>query len=106
MISIEAIVGLITVALMIAGTVYKFGQQNQKISDLEADLADVKLQHKEDLEKLSAKNDKQHEELFNSRNDTGKVLERLTALFESMEKKQESMDNKLDILIERRNVQR
>lgn len=47
-------------------------------------------------------NTKQHEELYASRNDMREVLTRLTALFESMDKKQDAMDAKLDTLLERR----
>lgn len=48
----------------------------------------------------------QHEELFISRNGMEKVLERLTTLFEGMDKKQDAMDRKLDTLIERRGTAR
>lgn len=78
-------------AITIAGGVFKFGQQSQKIKDIE-----------EDLSKLEANNKEQHRELYESRNNTAEILARLTTLFESMKEKQESMDTKLDILIGRR----
>lgn len=48
----------------------------------------------------------QHAELYQSRNNMSDVLSRLTALFESMDKKQDSMDRKLDTLLERRSTER
>ena len=88
---IGSIVALAGLLLTVAGGVFKFGQQAQEIKDI-----------KEDLCKLENHNAKQHEELYNSRNNTAEILAKLTALFESMKEKQESMDSKLDILIGRR----
>jgi uncharacterized membrane-anchored protein YhcB (DUF1043 family) len=49
---------------------------------------------KKDIQRLEdeyteqkAWNQKQHEELYESRNETGKILERMTANFENMDKK-------------------
>jgi uncharacterized protein HemX len=77
------------------GGVYKFGQQRQEMISVKAE-----------LDELKTHNTEQHRELFESRNNMSDVLARLTALFEAMEKKQDSMDKKLDILIERRSSER
>lgn len=83
------------VGITVTGGVYKFGQVRQEIIGLQ-----------EDLKETKDHNDKQHTELYESRNETGKALERLAALFEAMDKRQESMDKKLDMLLERRSVPR
>lgn len=92
---IGSIVALAGLVITIAGVVFKFGQQSQELRDV-----------RDDLSKLEAHNAKQHEELYNSRNNTAEILAKLTALFESMKEKQESMDSKLDILIGRRTTDR
>ena len=79
------------IAITVLGGVYKFGQVRQEMISVKEDLAETK-----------AHNTEQHRELFDSRNNMSDVLARLTALFEAMEKRQESMDKKLDILLERR----
>ena len=79
------------IAITVLGGVYKFGQVRQEMISVKEDLAEAK-----------AHNTEQHRELFDSRNNMSDVLARLTALFEAMEKRQESMDKKLDILLERR----
>ena len=79
------------IAITILGGVYKFGQVRQEMISVKEDLAETK-----------SRNTEQHRELFDSRNNMSDVLARLTALFEAMEKRQESMDKKLDILLERR----
>ena len=79
------------IAITVLGGVYKFGQVRQEMISV-----------KEDLSETKAHNTEQHRELFDSRNNMSDVLARLTALFEAMEKRQESMDKKLDILLERR----
>ena len=83
------------IGITILGGVYKFGQVRQEMVGLKEDLAESK-----------ANNSEQHRELFDSRNNMSDVLTRLTALFESMDKRQDAMDKKLDILIERRSVER
>ena len=79
------------IGITILGGVYKFGQVRQEMVGMKEDLAEEK-----------AYNTEQHRELFDSRNNMSDVLSRLTALFESMDKRQDQMDKKLDILIERR----
>ena len=79
------------IAITVLGCVYKFGQVRQEMISVKEDLAETK-----------SHNTEQHRELFDSRNNMSDVLARLTALFEAMEKRQESMDKKLDILLERR----
>ena len=83
------------IGITILGGVYKFGQVRQEMVGMKEDLAEEK-----------AYNTEQHRELFDSRNNMSDVLSRLTALFESMDKRQDQMDKKLDILIERRSVER
>ena len=83
------------IGITILGGVYKFGQVRQETVGMKEDLAEAK-----------ANNTEQHRELFDSRNNMSDVLSRLTALFESMDKRQDQMDKKLDILIERRSVER
>jgi predicted nuclease with TOPRIM domain len=83
------------IGITILGGVYKFGQVRQEMISVKEDLAEEK-----------AYNTEQHRELFDSRNNMSDVLSRLTALFESMDKRQDQMDKKLDILIERRSVER
>jgi len=83
------------IGITILGGVYKFGQVRQEMVGMKEDLAEEK-----------ACNTEQHRELFDSRNNMSDVLSRLTALFESMDKRQDQMDKKLDILIERRSVER
>lgn len=83
------------IGITILGGVYKFGQVRQEMVGMKEDLAEAK-----------AYNTEQHRELFDSRNNMSDVLSRLTALFESMDKRQDQMDKKLDILIERRSVER
>jgi len=83
------------IGITILGGVYKFGQVRQEMVGMKEDLAEAK-----------ANNTEQHRELFDSRNNMSDVLSRLTALFESMDKRQDQMDKKLDILIERRSVER
>jgi len=94
------------IAITILGGVYKFGQQRQEMVGLKDDLDECKARSKADLDELRAHNSEQHRELYESRNDMSAILTRLTALFEAMEKKQDSMDKKLDILIERRSSER
>lgn len=83
------------IGITILGSVYKFGQVRQEMVGVKEDLAETK-----------ANNTEQHRELFDSRNNMSDVLARLTALFESMDKRQDQMDKKLDILIERRSSDR
>ena len=83
------------IGITILGGVYKFGQVRQEMVSLKEDLCETK-----------AHNTEQHRELFDSRNNMSDVLSRLTALFESMDKRQDAMDKKLDILIERRSADR
>ena len=89
-----------------AGGVYKFGQLRQEIVNFKEEMKEAKDYNEKQLAEMKAHNDRQHAELYESRNETGKALERLAALFEAMDKRQESMDKKLDMLLERRAVPR
>lgn len=86
-----SIVEWVVLGLTLAGGIFKFGALGEKIANLERDHC-----------ALEAHNTKQHEELYNSRNNTNEILAKLTALFESMKEKQESMDSKLDLLLKRK----
>jgi hypothetical protein len=101
-----SIISLAGLVLTVLAGVYRFGQLSQRLSGLEKCHDDDVKSIRESNEKHEAHNVKQIEELYNSRNNTAETLAKLTALFESMEKKQESMDSKLDILIERRGTMR
>ena len=54
-----------------------------------------------ELDELKTHNAKQHEELYTSRNNMSDALTRLSTIMENMAKQQESMDSKLDRLLDR-----
>ena len=92
------LIGIIIAALGIIGTIIGTSIRTaSKFAVMAKDLEDME----DELEKLAAHNAKQHEELYNSRNGMNEAITRLSTLIEVMANKQESMDAKIDLLLQR-----
>jgi len=71
--------------------------QDQKLGTLTNDQENMKL----DIASHQAHNLKQHEELYNSRNNMGESITKLSTILELMMHKQDQMDAKIDRLLSR-----
>jgi len=101
-VSVQLVIQILLFALTIAGVVYKFGRTGQKIEDTVQKLDKVEADMSNRIKELSEKNSEQHQELYTSRNDMSNLLTRLATVTENMERRQESMESKIDILLSMR----
>jgi uncharacterized protein HemX len=87
---IGSLIALIGLILTILGGVYTFGKMSNRLETVE-----------KDLDELQNHNETQHRELYDSRNNMRDILTKLTTLQEGMDKKQDSMEKKIDLLLTR-----
>lgn len=102
----ELIAAWVTIGLMLISGIWAMIKMSAKNAENHTIVTkDIEYLKKDFLEHIT-KNNGQHEELFNSRNDMRDLLTRLTILSENFDKRQDGMDKKIDLLLERRAIER
>ena len=102
-----------TVGFMAIGGIWaiiKFNSENSKnqansTKDIEFQSRELDVLKKSFADHIKY-NSGQHDELFHSRNEMRDILTRLTILSENFDKRQDGMDKKIDLLLERRAIDR
>jgi hypothetical protein len=88
----------ITVLSLIGAIMKNAIDVSNRFVKLEGDVDNVG----KDIKRIDEHNTKQHEELYTSRNGMSEAITRLSTLIEVMAIKQDTMDKKIDKLLERK----